>query len=161
MATENTHSNIDNFGFGGPRSEADIDDTKVNRATYTRASLAARQFARRKGVSPIKATKALSEAVRAEADFMYGTGRQGQAHLTRGLTGLTSRLSTGDRSGRVSKDGNYRTIKGSMIDTFGRYFANETVGGRTPVLRPKLPSGTVKGTVKGAKTAANILKFLP
>lgn len=152
MARLNTHSNIDNFGFGGSSAEADIDDTRVNKKAYVKASLAARQFARRKGVSPIKATKALSEAVRSEVDYRYGMGRQGQAHITRGLTGLTSRLQDGNRSGRVSKDGNYFTAKGSMTDTFGKYLANETVNRQTPypVLRPKTPKGTFKG-VKNLK----------
>lgn len=150
MARLNTVSNQANFGWGGNLNEATIDDTKVNKAVYRRTSMAARQFARRKGISPIKATKALSEAVRSEVDFNYGRGSSAQADITRGLNGLSSRLTTGNRGGRLSKDNTYRTNKGSMIDSFGRYLANETVGGRTPVLRPKTPKGTLKA-VKGLK----------
>lgn len=152
MARLNTHSNIDNFGSGGPRAEADIHDTKVNKKAYVKASLAARQFAKRKGISPIKATKALSEATRTQVDYTYGLGSRGQGHVTRGLTGLAARLGSNDRSGRIVKNGNYWTDKGAMIETFGGYLANETVNRSNPypVLRPKLPKGTLKG-VKGLK----------
>jgi hypothetical protein len=121
--------------------------------------LAAREFAKHKGISPIKATKALREATRNQVDYTYGMGSQGQSSVTRGLTGLASRLKDGDRSGRMSKSGNSWTNKGVMIENFGKYLANETVNARPnyPVLRPKLP----KNTLKGAKTAASILKFLP
>lgn len=152
MTRLNTHSNIDNFGFGGSRAEADIHDTKVNKTAYMKASLAARKYAKQKGISPVKTTKALSEATRSHVDYNYGRGSAAQSDITRGLNGLTSRLSTGNRGGRVAKGGNYLTSKGSMVDTFGKYLANETVGGRTPVFRPKTPKGTVvKGAVKAAE----------
>lgn len=142
--TSTTHSEMDMPGYD-TRKEADINDTKVNKAAYRRASMAARQFAKRKGISPIKATKALSEATRNQVDYNYGMGKQGQADVTRGLTGLEKRLSKGDRSGRFSNGGNTFTSKGVMTENFGKYLANETVNARPnyPVLRPKTPKGTM------------------
>jgi len=153
-----THSWMDMPGYGSNK-EADIDDTKVNKAKYRRASMAARQFARRKGISPIKATKALSETTRAFVDTEYGMGSQGQRNVSRGLTGLTKRLAESDRGGRFAgkSSGKYSTIKGEIIGEFGQRLGTELGYGNKPVLRPKLP----KGTLKGAKTAASILKFLP
>lgn len=154
---QRTHGDMDMPNYGNTR-DADINDTKVNKVAYKRTSLAAREFAKRKGISPIKTTKALSEAVRSHVDHTYGLGSQGQAQVTRGLTGLASRLQDGNRSGRMSKDGNYYTSKGGMIESFGQYLANETVNRGTPypVLRPKTP----KGTLKAGKTVANIIKTI-
>ena len=142
----------------GTAGEADIHDTRVNKIAYKRASLAARQYANRKGISKIKTTKALSEATRNQVDNTYGMGKQGQAEVTRGLNGLTNRLSSGDRSGRISNGGRTWTAKGVMTENFGKYLANETVNARPnyPVLRPKTPKGTM---VEGAKTASKISKL--
>lgn len=152
-----THSEMDNPGYGSDK-EADIDDTRVNKAKYRRASLAARQFARRKGISPIKVTKALSETTRAAANTQYGMGSQGQSNVSRGLTGLAKRLAEGDRGGRFAgtPSGKYSTIKGEIIGEFGQHLGTELGYGNTPVLRPKLP----KGTLKAGKTVATIIKTI-
>jgi hypothetical protein len=152
-----THSEMDMPGYGSDK-EADIDDTKVNKAKYRRASMAARQFARRKGISPIKATKALSETTRAAVDTEYGMGSQGQRNVSRGLTALASRLQDGDRSGRFASTarGTYNTMKGEIIGEFGQRLGTELGYGNKPVLRPKLP----KNSVKAGKTVANIIKTI-
>lgn len=137
---------------GGPSSTIDAHSSRVNKLAYKRASLAARKWAKTRGKSPIRATKALSEATRLEADFQTGRGSHGQAQITRGLNGLTDRLTTGNRAGRTTHGGDYFTAKGSFVQNFGQQF-----GDKDPwVIRPKLPKGTFKSP-KGAVSTAKIL----
>jgi hypothetical protein len=107
----------------------------VNLGAYIKASKAARKWASEKGVSKVKATKALSETTREMIDNydyrnMMGQSRaQNRAAITRGLDGLTNRLTTGNRSGRTSGGGMYTTDKGHATGSFGYY-----VGGGKPLL---------------------------
>jgi hypothetical protein len=154
-----THFDMENPGYGaGGEAAMDLNASRVNLAKYKGASKAARAYAGRKGISKIKATKALSETTRALVDVEYGMGSQGQSNISRGLTGLTKRLAEGDRGGRFAgNSGYYNTIKGQTIGQFGQYLGTELGYGNTPVMRPKPPKGTV---VKGAKTAASIISKL-
>jgi len=152
-----THFDMENPGYGaGGEAAMDLNASRVNMAKYKGASRAARAYAGRKGISKIKATKALSETTRVLADVEYGMGSQGQSNISRSLTGLTKRLAEGDRGGRFAggNSGYYGTLKGQTIGQFGQHLGTELGYGDTPVMRPKLPKGT---GVKGAKTAASII----
>lgn len=144
MAIQRTHDDMDlpNYGHSaevGPHS------ARVNKVAYKRASLAARKWAKTKGVSPVKATKALSETTRNMVDMRWGTGKQAQSQITRGLNGLVGRLENNDRGGRTTDRGRLHTAKGEAADLFGKYAANEFLNSRPayPKLRPKAPRGTV------------------
>jgi hypothetical protein len=149
-----THFDMENPGYGHTGEAAmDINAARVNMAKYKGASKAARAYAGRKGISKVKTTKALSETARALVDNEYGMDRkQAQTNISKGLTGITKRLAEADRGGRFG--GNYKTVKGQAIGTFGQYLGTQLGYGDTPLMRPKTPKGTV---VKGAKTAASII----
>tara|TARA_R110000868_G_scaffold409919_2_gene696529 strand:+ start:58 stop:549 length:492 start_codon:yes stop_codon:yes gene_type:complete len=156
-----THFDMENPGYGHTGEAAmDINAARVNMAKYKGASKAARAYAGRKGISKVKTTKALSETARALVDNEYGMDRkQAQTNISKSLTGLTKRLAEGDRSGRFERGygGNWSTAKGGTIGEFGQHLATQLGYGDKPVMRPKLPKGTV---VKGAKTAASIISKL-
>lgn len=135
-------------------------NARVNKVAYKRASLAARQYARNKGISPIKTTKALSEATRNMIDWEDYKGTHGTSNISRGLNGLTDRLTTGNRGGRTTRGGNYFTAKGSMTESFGKYMANEFIDPNSyPVLRPKPSRGTVVAGRDAAKAVSKIAKI--
>ena len=152
-----THFDMENPGYGVTGEAAmDVNQARVNMAAYKRASMATRNYAKKKKINPIKATKALSETTRNMVDNNYGMDRgQAKGSITRGLNGLVDRFS-GNRSGRFERGmgGNWSTAKGGAIGAFGQHLGAELGYGNSYVSRPKLPKGT---GVKGAKTAASII----
>lgn len=151
-----THFDIENPGYGVTGEAAmDVNQARVNMVAYKRASMATRDYAKKKKINPIKATKALSETTRNMVDTNYGMDRgQAKSSITRGLNGLVDRFS-GNRSGRGSASiGREMTNKGMAIGTFGQHLGSELGYGNSYVSRPKLPKGT---GVKGVKTAASII----
>ena len=124
---------------------------------YKETSQVTRQWAKQKGLDPIKATKALSETTRSMLDDSVFREMDGYtkptSNVIAGLAGLRSRLGTGDRSRRTTQysdpfsawsDSNFfepafetMTKKGAAVDTFGRYLGKELRGSQVDKVRPK------------------------
>ena len=124
---------------------------------YKETSQVTRQWAKQKGLDPIKATKALSETTRTMLDDSVFRELDGYtkptSNVIAGLAGLRSRLGTGDRSRRTlqysdpfsnSSDSSFfepafeaKTLKGAAVDTFGMHLGKELRGSKTYQVRPK------------------------
>lgn len=148
---------------------------KIPLNNYKAASAATRAWAKKSGVSPVKATKALSETTRAMIDDAVYRESMGHTkpnqNIVRGLEGLTSRLSTGNRSRRTQNVHNpmdtWETVdspdrpkyqvfthKGDAIDTFGRQLGSQLGMGNTYVMRPKPDSVFSKAAVAKKRAAS-------
>lgn len=130
---------------------------KIPLSAYKDTSKIARQWAKQKGISTVKATKALSETTRSMLDDSVYREMDGYtkptSNVTAGLAGLRSRLGTGDRSRRTMQysdpfskwsDSNFfepafetMTKKGAAVDTFGMYLGKELRGSQVDKVRPK------------------------
>lgn len=132
----------------------------VNKNAYMLASRAVRGWAKKRGIDPIKATKALSETTREAIDevdhrILHGFTKPA-AHITPTLKGIAERVSTGNRSGRTlgKTSTSYQTRKGYALDRFGANLGAELGQRSGTVLRPK-PSAVFarnKARKKGANT---------
>jgi hypothetical protein len=126
---------------------------KVNLSEYRATSRAARDWATAHGVSRIKASKAVADTTRHLVDEEYLSNNYGSGNITRMLQGLTERLRTGDRSGRIRNNGQNWTLKGAATETFGRFVGDNPNTHTIPY--GKLPRGTVvKPRVAAARAKA-------
>lgn len=130
---------------------------RVNLAAYRATSRAARDWATAHGVSRVKASKAVADTTRHLVDEEYLSNNYGSGNITRILQGLTERLRTGDRSGRIRNNGQNWTLKGAGIETFGRFVGNNPNTHTIPY--GKLPRGAVvKPRVAAARSKAKTRK---
>lgn len=119
-------ANAGGFTASGGRGPVTKSGGSVSLPAYRQTSSVVRDWARSRGVNPVKATRALSETVREGSAIGVPKGT-----TTRGLTMLRQRLASNVRPGPET------SAKG-MQGSFGAHFL-----GRSP-LYDKLPNGSVR-----------------
>jgi len=116
----------------------------VNLNAYRLASRSVRGWAKKRGISPITATKALGETVREAIDEIdyrklhYYT--KPAAHISPTLKAITERTAKGTRPKRPSRGtpGTWpQSRAGYAVQRFGTNLGSELGYGSEPVLRPK------------------------